>query len=127
MVGSGPVLEVNQSLHHLEAGPLAGTSRLRALVLHWLRKRLSPQQIAARLRLEFSNEPKMEGSREPIYRATYLQARGNLRAELSRQVALLSGHAARHARSAVADAGRRSQILIEAMCVEVRRPLPREP
>jgi IS30 family transposase len=45
-------------------------------------------------------------SHETIYQAIYLQARGNLRAELARQVALRSGRAARRPRAAVAGAVR---------------------
>lgn len=85
---------------------LAVRGRLRTLVLRWLGKRRSPQQIAARLRVEFPNAPEMWVSHETIYQAIYLQARGNLRAELARQVALRSGRAARRPRPAVAGAVR---------------------
>jgi IS30 family transposase len=85
---------------------LAVEGRLRTLVLGWLRRRRSPEQIAARLRLEFPDTPEMQVSHETIYQALYVQARGNLRAELSRQVALRSGRAARRPRAAVAGAVR---------------------
>jgi IS30 family transposase len=85
---------------------LAVQGRLRTLVLRWLRRRLSPEQIAARLRLEFSDSPEMQVSHETIYQAIYLQSRGNLRAELTRQVALRSGRAARRPRAAAGGAVR---------------------
>ncbi|WP_211193343.1 IS30 family transposase [Actinoplanes sp. TBRC 11911] len=68
---------------------------LREVVLEGLRRRWSPQQIAARLRLDYADRPEMRVSHETIYQAIYLQTRGNLRAELSRQVALRSGRARR--------------------------------
>lgn len=74
---------------------------LRRAVVGLLRRRWSPQQIAARLRADFPDQPEMRVSHETIYQAIYLQARGNLRAELSRQVALRSGRAARRPRPAV--------------------------
>jgi IS30 family transposase len=65
------------------------------MVLDLLRRRWSPQQIAARLAREYAERPEMRVSHETIYQAVYVQARGNLRAELSRQVALRSGRAQR--------------------------------
>lgn len=79
---------------------------LRRQVLKLLRKRWSPQQIAGWLRSEHPDRPEMWVSHETIYQAIYLQARGNLRAELARQVALRSGRAARRPRAAVAGAVR---------------------
>jgi IS30 family transposase len=88
---------------------LAVRGRLRMLVLRLLRKRWSPQQIAARLRVDFPDRPEMWVSHETIYQAIYLQSRGNLRAELSRQVALRSGRASRRSRNADAGAVRSSR------------------
>jgi IS30 family transposase len=85
---------------------LAVRGRLRSLVLRLLRQRWSPQQIAARLRTDFGDRPEMWVSHETIYQAIYLQSRGNLRAELSRQKALRSGRAARRPRAAEAGAVR---------------------
>jgi transposase, IS30 family len=83
---------------------LAQPGPLRDQVVAWLKQRWSPQQIAARLKQEFSATPEMWVSHETIYQAIYLQARGNLRAELARQVALRSGRAQRRARPADAAA-----------------------
>ena len=55
-------------------------SALRALVLAMLRGRLSPKQIAGRLRREHPGRAQWQVSHETIYRALYLQGRGNLRA-----------------------------------------------
>jgi len=59
---------------------LAGDSGLlRDAVVAGLRDRLSPQQVAARLRRDFPGDAGMQVSHETIYRAIYLQARGSLR------------------------------------------------
>jgi IS30 family transposase len=79
---------------------------LRRAVVGGLRRRRSPQQVAARLRLDHPDRPEMWVSHETIYQAIYLQARGNLRAELARQVALRSGRARRRPRPAAAGAVR---------------------
>jgi IS30 family transposase len=83
---------------------LATDPVLRELVLIGLRQRWSPQQISAWLRAEFPGRKEMQVSHETIYQAIYVQARGNLRAELSRQVALRSGRVRRRARPEVAGA-----------------------
>jgi len=85
---------------------LAQRGRLRTLVLRWLRQRWSPRQIAARLRVDFADQPEMWVSHETIYQAIYLQGRGNLRAELARQVALRSGRGRRRPAAAAAGAVR---------------------
>jgi IS30 family transposase len=77
---------------------LAQPGPLRQQVLTLLAQRWSPQQIAARLHQDFPDQPEMQVSHETIYQAIYLQARGNLRAELARQVALRSGRAKRRPR-----------------------------
>jgi transposase, IS30 family len=79
---------------------LAQPGPLREQVLHWLGQRWSPRQIAARLRRQYPERAEMRVSHETIYQAIYLQARGNLRAELARQVALRSGRATRRTRPA---------------------------
>jgi IS30 family transposase len=83
---------------------------LRAVVLAGLRRRRSPRQLAARLRIDYPDRPEMWVSHETIYQAIYLQARGNLRAELSRQVALRSGRAARRPRPVAGGAVRSSRV-----------------
>ena len=68
---------------------------LAGVVTQRLRKRWSPRQIAAWLRLEYPDQPEMHVSHETIYQAIYVQGRGSLRAELGYQKALRSGRSAR--------------------------------
>ena len=80
--------------------------QLRAVVLAKLGQRWSPRQLAGWLRSQFPDRPEWHVSHETIYQALYLQSRGNLRAELTRQVALRSGRTRRVARGAPAAAVR---------------------
>jgi len=89
-------------------GKLCVGGPLRQAVLGKLRRRWSPQQIAAWLRTNFPAQPELHVSHETIYQAIYVQSRGNLRAELARQVALRSGRTVRRAQSRAA-AGARSR------------------
>jgi IS30 family transposase len=66
---------------------------LRHQVRSMLADRLSPEQIAGRLRVEHPNDPEMQVSHETIYQALYVQGRGSLRAELA--TALRTGRATR--------------------------------
>jgi transposase, IS30 family len=93
-------------------GKLAAAGPLRQAVLCKLHRRWSPQQIAAWLRDNFAAQPELHVSHETIYQAIYLQSRGNLRAELAREVALRSGRTARRAqsRAVVGHRGRRPWI-----------------
>jgi IS30 family transposase len=67
--------------------------RLAAKVEELLQLACSPQQVSARLRVEFPHDPQMRISPETIYQALYLQGRGGLRKELA--AALRSGRARR--------------------------------
>jgi transposase, IS30 family len=62
---------------------LASHPRLLVEVERRLLKRCSPEQIAARLRVEFPDDPSMQISHETIYQSLYVQARGELRRELA--------------------------------------------
>jgi IS30 family transposase len=90
-------------------GKLVGPSRLRSLVVAMLRRRWSPRQIARRLARRFPNRPELQVSHDTIYQALYYQSRGNLRAELTAQVALRSGRAARKSQSRATAATRASR------------------
>jgi IS30 family transposase len=73
---------------------IAADPRLRA----WLEDKLenerwSPQQLSARLRVDFPHDEQMRISHETIYRSLYVQGRGHLRKDLTS--ALRTGRAAR--------------------------------
>src|SRR6202163_3359898 len=51
-----------------------------------LRHRWSPQQMAAFLKLEYAQDPKMQISHETIYLSLFVQSRGALRKELTRHL-----------------------------------------
>ena len=48
-----------------------------------LEKRHSPQQIAARLKVDFPDDAEMRVSPETIYQSLYVQTRGGLKRELT--------------------------------------------
>ena len=75
---------------------LATNLELRELVQAKLKQTLSPRQIAAELRQEFTNNPEMWVSHETIYQSIYVQGRGALRRELA--VHLRTGRALRKPR-----------------------------
>jgi transposase, IS30 family len=75
---------------------LVRSPRLRAEVERRLVERWSPRQIAARLRLDFADDPEMRVSHETIYRSLYVQTRGALRRELASR--LRSGRSHRRSR-----------------------------
>jgi IS30 family transposase len=77
------ILETNQRLHDQVNNGLA--------------ERWSPQQISRRLRLDFPDDDTMRVSHETVYQALYLQARGELRTQLT--IALRKGRARRVPRS----------------------------
>ena len=98
---------------------LAANRRLRARVEELLEERWSPQQIAARLRREFADDPGMQVSHETIYQSLFVQARGALRKDLTR--CLRSGRTTRRRARARADRrGRlRDMVLISERPAEV--------
>ncbi len=65
------------------AAKLATNIRLRRRVAAGLRLRLSPEQIAGRLKVDFPDDPEMRVSPETIYQSLYVQARGGLKRELT--------------------------------------------
>ena len=94
---------------------LAGNDRLRAVVQERLGERYSPQQIAARLVLEFPDDPEMRVSHETIYRALFVQGRGELRRELT--ACLRTGRAVRKPR---ARAGQRREVIKDKVMISER-------
>jgi IS30 family transposase len=71
--------------------------RLWGAVLTGVRKRWSPEQISARLREDYPTDHAMWVSAETIYQTLFVQARGELRAEV--KAALRSGRIERRRRS----------------------------
>ena len=69
------------------------SGRLPEEVASRLEQLWSPQEIAARLRLEHPDSPEMHVSHETIYQALYFQARGGLKREV--QTALRTGRTRR--------------------------------
>lgn len=69
-----------------KTGKLARNERLRRYVQAQLAcpARWSPEQISARIRVEFPDDEDMRISHETIYRALYVQGKGELRRELTR-------------------------------------------
>lgn len=79
-----------------QPGRLARNQRLRGEVQARLEDEQSPEQIARRLRLDYPNDPEMQVSPETIYKALYVQGRGELRRDLHRR--LRTGRALRKTR-----------------------------
>ena len=72
---------------------------LHARVTADLEKRWSPEEIAARLRLDFPDDASMRASHETIYQALFIQGRGALRRDLTTR--LRTGRALRRPRRRV--------------------------
>ena len=79
-----------------KAAKLATHLRLRREVQDRLSENRSPEQIAARLRHDFPDDPEMWVSHETIYQSLYVQGRGALRRELT--ACLRTGRALRKPR-----------------------------
>ena len=73
---------VDASGRRPKTGKLQGNPELLTAVVAGLAHRLSPEQVAGRLRRDHPDDPEMWVSHETIYRALYVQPRG----ELARQV-----------------------------------------
>ena len=79
-----------------KAAKLAGDEELRGWVQEHLEMKWSPEEISARLKLEFPDRPEMRVSHETIYQSLYVQGRGALRRELA--ASLRTGRALRRPR-----------------------------
>ena len=79
-----------------KAGKLGRCPALRAQVQALLVKRYSPEQIAGVLATTYPDRPEMQVSHETIYKALYVQGRGELRRELT--TCLRTGRALRKPR-----------------------------
>jgi IS30 family transposase len=81
-----------------------------------LRERWSPEQISARLKFEYPDDPEMRISHETIYRSLYVQSRGELRRQLAAQ--LRTGRRTRRARGRPERRGR----IIDMVPISERPP-----
>ena len=95
---------------------LAVNAELRGWVQQKLAENWSPEQVSARLVLEFPGRPEMRVSAETIYQSLYVQGRGALRRELAAH--LRTGRDVRKPRRA--GGGRRGRI--EGMVLISERP-----
>jgi IS30 family transposase len=77
-------LRAEREARRPQTSKLAGNPALRERVESDLQVWYSPEQIAGRLRREFPDDPEMQVHHETIYRELYVQARGVLRADLTR-------------------------------------------
>ena len=75
------------------------SDRLRVQVQEGLEKRWSPAEISARLRVDFPDDESMRISHETIYQSLFVQARGELRKDLTAR--LRTGRALRKPRKRV--------------------------
>jgi IS30 family transposase len=76
----------HQRARRPKAFKLERNPQLACRVHRLLRRRWSPEQIAARLRRDHPDDPRWWVSPEAIYRALYVQARGAMRQELQRHL-----------------------------------------
>ena len=84
---------------------LVGGGELRDYVVAELILGWSPQQISARLVVDFPDRPEMRVSHETIYQAVYVQAKGELKKEVTQ--ALRSGRTVRKAHGRIPTSGAR--------------------
>ncbi len=73
-------------------------SELRAEVVRRLRKKWSPQQISATLKIDYPDRPEMHVSHETIYNAIYVQAKGELKADVADALRTGRAHRRKHGR-----------------------------
>jgi IS30 family transposase len=98
---------------------LLASPRLRHEVERRLRLRWSPQQIAARLVLDYPDDPEMRVSHETIYQSLFVQGRGALRRELTR--CLRTGRAQRRPLRRIKGSGQLlNMVLLSERPAEVR-------
>lgn len=80
-----------------KTGKLGRNALLCAEVQQLLTKKYSPEQIAGRLARQYPDRPEMQVSHETVYKALYVQGRGELRRDLAK--CLRTGRALRKPRN----------------------------
>ena len=104
--------------HRPKIAKLIAVPRLRRAVERGLRLRWSPQQITARLVLDYPDDLEMRVSHETIYQSLFVQGRGALRQELTR--CLRTGRAQRRPLGRATGAGQlQHMVLISERPAEV--------
>ena len=101
-------LRAENAAHRRQATKLAQHPRLQAEVQARLEREDSPEQIARRLVIDFPHEEEMRVSHETIYKALYVQGRGELRRDLHHK--LRTGRAVRRPRRQVGQREDRGRI-----------------
>jgi IS30 family transposase len=91
-----------------KTGKLGRCGELRERVQALLVKKHSPEQIAGVLAKTYPDRPEMQVSHETIYKALYVQGRGELRRELTK--CLRTGRALRKPRARTREDNRRGRI-----------------
>ena len=114
--GAADVLALERARRPKDA-KLARCRCLRVEVERHLAARWSPQQIAARLVVDYPDDPEMRVSHETIYQSLFVQSRGALRRELS--ACLRSGRRHRRARGSRMGGDLREMVPIARRPVEV--------
>jgi IS30 family transposase len=114
--------DADRLARRVKPSKLAGNERLRGYVEAKLsgRSRLSPEQIAHQLVVDFPDDEQMRVSHETIYQSLYVQGRGALGRELT--VCLRTGRAVRKPRRRPDTRGRRPvgpELMISARPAEV--------
>ena len=99
-----------------KASKLAHQGPLREYVVDGLSRKLSPEQISNRLRVDHPDDESMRVSHETIYQALYFQARGGLKREV--QTALRTGRGMRKPQAR----GARRPRFVEPMIMISDRP-----
>ena len=100
-----------------KASKLARPGPLREYVVEGLTRKLSPEQISNRLKVDHPDDESMRVSHETIYQALYFQARGGLKREV--QTALRTGRARRIPQ---AKGARRPRFVDEMVMISDRPP-----
>lgn len=101
-------LRAENAAHRPQPTKLAQNPRLLAEVQTRLEREDSPEQIARRLVIDFPHEEEMRVSHETIYKALYVQGRGELRRDLHHK--LRTGRAVRRPRRQVGQRENRGRI-----------------
>lgn len=100
-------------------GKLAAAGELRSYVVGKLKEQWSPQQISARLTVDFPDRKEMRVSHETIYQAVYVQAKGELRTEVAQALRSGRAHRRRQGRVPAGERGIPGKILISERPAEV--------